>query len=102
MYGPVRGHPPSYITDVPDRAASPNLDMYAAATPKLGEGTNSTERRLRVSSPLQIVVLVLLGAALWGIFYIINVLSGETEKPGAERGSRRRTPSKSRKRPTDT
>ena len=23
LYGPVRGHPPSYITDVPDRVASP-------------------------------------------------------------------------------
>lgn len=102
MYGLVRGHPPSYITDVPDRAASPNLDMYAAATPKLGEGTNATERRLRVSSPLQIVVLVLLGAALWGIFYIINVLSRETERPRGERESNRRSPSKSKKRPMDT
>jgi hypothetical protein len=55
-----------------------------------------------VSSPLQIAVLVLLGAALWGIFYLINVLSGETEKPRAERGSTRRTPSKSKKRPMDT
>jgi hypothetical protein len=60
------------------------------------------ERRLRVSSPLQIAVLVLLGAALWGIFYIINVLSGETEKPRAERGSTRRTLSKSKRRPMDT
>jgi hypothetical protein len=60
------------------------------------------ERRLLVSSPLQIAMLVLLGAALWGIFYIINVLSGETENPRAERGSARRTLSKSKKRPMDT
>ena len=101
MYGPVRGHPPSYIADVPDRAA-PYIVRCAAATLKLGESTNAMERRLLVSSPLQIAVLVLLGAALWGVFYIINVLSGEAEKPGAERGSTRSTPSKSRKRPTDT
>ncbi len=60
------------------------------------------ERRLGVSSPLQIAVLVLLGAALWGIFYIINILSRETERPGAERGSTRRTPSKTKKLPIDT
>ena len=28
-----------------------------------------------MSLPLQIAVLVLLGAALWSIFYIVNVLS---------------------------
>ncbi len=55
-----------------------------------------------MSSPLQIAVLVLLGAALWGIFYTINILSREKERPGAERGSTRRTPSKSKKRPIDT
>jgi uncharacterized protein (DUF58 family) len=60
------------------------------------------ERWLRMSSPLQIAVLVLLGAALWGIFYIINVLARETEKPRAERGSTRRPPSKRKKRPMDT
>jgi hypothetical protein len=60
------------------------------------------ERRLRVSSPLQIAVLVLLGAALWGIFYIINVLSRETGKSKAEQGSTRSTPSKSKKRFMDT
>ena len=100
-YGPVRGHPPSYITDVSGRAASP-IVRHAAATLELGESTSEMERRLRVSSPLQIAVLVLVGAALWGIFYIINVLSGVTEKPRAERGSTRRTLSKSKKRPMDT
>ncbi len=34
---------------------------------------------------MQIAVLVLLGAALWGIFYIINVLSGERETGGRAR-----------------
>ncbi len=42
-----------------------------------------------MSSPLQIAVLALLGAALWSIFYIVNVLSGDSEEPGAERGSAR-------------
>ena len=55
-----------------------------------------------MSSPLQIAVLVLLGAALWSIFYMINVLSRETEKPRAERGNTRRTPSKRKRRPLDT
>jgi len=101
LYGPVRGHPPSYIADVPDRAA-PYIVRCAAATLKLGESTNAMERRLLVSSPLQIAVLVLLGAALWGIFYIINVLSRETGESRAERGSTRSTPSKSKKRFMDT
>jgi hypothetical protein len=52
-----------------------------------------------MSSPLQIAVLVMLGAALWGLFYIINVLSRETERPRAERGSTRRTPSKGKNGP---
>jgi hypothetical protein len=46
------------------------------------------ERRLWVSSPLQIVVLVLLGAALWGIFYIINVLPGKQRNQGPSEGAR--------------
>jgi hypothetical protein len=33
-----------------------------------------------VSLPLQIAVLVLLGAALWSIYYMVNVLSQEKEK----------------------
>ncbi len=36
---------------------------------------------------MQIAVSVLLGAALWGIFYIINVLSQEGEEPGRKRRS---------------
>ncbi len=53
-----------------------------------------------MSSPLQIAVLVLLGAALWGIFYQVNVLARESEKSMGERG--RRPPSRTKKRPTDT
>ena len=47
-----------------------------------------------MSSPLQIAVLVLLGAALSSIFYIVNVLSGEREEPRTGRGSTRSSPSK--------
>jgi hypothetical protein len=87
-YGPVRGHPPSYYgRSGPGRL--PSLE-HSEATLKLGESTNAMERRLLVSSPLQIAVLVLLGAALWGVFYIINVLSRETAKRRAERGSKKR------------
>ena len=45
-----------------------------------------------MSSPLQIAVLALLGAALWSIFYIVNVLSRENEEPVAERRSARGSP----------
>ena len=45
-----------------------------------------------MSSPLQIAVLVLLGAALWSVFYIVNVLSQEKEEPGPKRRSARRSP----------
>ena len=44
-----------------------------------------------MSSPLQIAVLVLLGAALWSIFYIINVLSQEKEEWRRKRRSARRS-----------
>jgi len=44
-----------------------------------------------MSSPLQIAVLVLLGAALWSIFYIVSVLSQDREKPRPQRRSARRT-----------
>ena len=40
---------------------------------------------------MQIAVLVLLGAALWSIFYIINVLSQEKEEPRRKRRSARRS-----------
>jgi hypothetical protein len=54
-----------------------------------------------MSSPLQIAVLVLLGAALWSIFYMVNVLSQEEEEeveegeePRRDRSSARRSLSK--------
>ena len=49
-----------------------------------------------MTSPLQIAVLVLLGAALWSVFYIVNVLSREREEPRTGRGSTRSSPSKKR------
>ena len=64
---------------------------HAAATLKLEESTKPIERRLLMSSPLQVAVLVLLGAALWGIFYIINVLSQERVEPKRKRRSARRS-----------
>ena len=64
---------------------------HAAATLKLEESTKPIERRLLMSSPLQVAVLVLLGAALWGIFYIINVLSQEKVEPKRKRRSARRS-----------
>ena len=51
---------------------------------------------------MRIAVLVLLGAALWSISYIINVLFRETEEARTGRGSTRRTPSKRKKRFMDT
>ena len=37
LYGPVRGHPPSYITDVPDRAASPYRQVRSRHAQARGE-----------------------------------------------------------------
>ncbi len=47
-----------------------------------------------MSSPLQVAVLFLLGRALWSIFYIVNVLSREGEKPTPKRSSARRPPAR--------
>ena len=37
LYGPVRGHPPSYITDVPGRTASPSRQALSRHVRARGE-----------------------------------------------------------------